>query len=783
MQHRRNLLPCLPPGLLLATAWLNFAASASAQTTATPPADGDTVVKLSPFDVSANEDHGYQSTNSASITRLSTPIFDLPMSIQVINPQLMTDLAINNLFDIGQLIVGGVNEGATAATTLTGFKLRGITQLAPDSTELDTFRVAGPIDMFNVDRVEVIRGPNSVVQGASEPGGQVNVVSKSAEYNTNFADLSFQAGDEELVRSTLDLNRSFKIDDHNVAIRVNAVTDRHDTFIKFNWNEIHGAAVALQADLTAKTTISFKFEYLEELSNPISAIPDRWSGAPGLHGGYDIALARVVPQLYNYDEANATGGPDGTLRWDSTYYLTELTQNFTDDLHFRAQAEYADEPLNEVQLSGANPTLAYNATSSAYYLKQTAQWTYADNARYNIRALLNYDLHLGPTTQKIVAGYSLLTVRLRQVTDLLWNNTTNAQYTWNTPVAPGAITAANYSIPLAGNRWQAQTPTGDNVVNPSYFINSTGSYFNDRLTTVFGFSWNRSDREDFIYTAPVGTGSYKQGTATVPVPIGATPADTKAEIPMLSAMYALTPTLHLFADYSKSYVPQTAYEPTLNVNNGQIGPSLGPDTGRGGEVGLKYETDQGKLGATVSLYSFIQDNISQVINTAIVNEFYPNTSQRYYTPGGAAKSKGVDFEMFYNPTPEISLTANYAYNEAYIVEDPAAPQYLGYATNTESKPIANLQARYTFDSTPLKGFFFGGSMHARSRTFNYQLPEYSFNPGFAVFGLFAGYTDKVWGERYTLQANVDNVGDREYFISEAILGSPTTFSVTARIHF
>jgi iron complex outermembrane receptor protein len=770
-------------GLAVAAGWLAFAPLAAAQTSdGSPPSDADTVVKLSPFDVAANQDHGYQSTASASITRLSTPIFDLPMSIQVINPQLMSDLAINNLFDIGQLIVGGVNEGATAVTTLTGFKLRGITQLAPDSTERDTFRVAGPFDLFDVDRVEVIRGPNSVVQGASEPGGQINVVTKSAQYNSNFEDLSFQAGDNELARATLDLNRSFKIDDHNVAIRVNAVTDRHDSYIKFNWNEVHGADVALQADLTAKTVLTFKFQYLEELSNPISAIPDRWSGSPGLHGGYDIALAREVPQLYNYDEANATGGPDGTARWDSTYYLTELTQNFTEDLHFRVQAEYADEPLNQVQLSGANPTLAYNATSNSYYLKQTAQWTYADNARYNLRALLNYDLHLGPTTQKLVAGYSLLTVRLRQVTDLLWSNATNTEYTWNTPVAPGAITAANYSIPLAGNRWQAQTPTGDNVVNPSYFINSTGSYFNDRLTTVLGFSWNWSRREDFIYTAPT-SGSYKEGTATVPASIGATPADTNAKIPMVSAMYAITSTLHVFADYSKSYVPQTAYEPTLNVTNGQIGPSLAPDTGRGGEVGLKYEADQGKLGATVSLYSFIQDNISQVINTAIVDEFYPNSTQRYYTPGGAAKSKGVDFELFYNPTAELSFTANYAYNEAYIVEDPAAPQYLGYATNTESKHIANAQVRYTFDSTPLKGFFLGGSVHGRSRTFNYQLPEYSFSPGFAVFGLFAGYTGKAWGERYTLQANVENVGDREYFISEAMLGSPTTFSVTARIHF
>ncbi len=783
MQNYPLLSARFTAGLLLAAGWLACAPLARAQATdATPPSAADSVVKLSPFDVAANQDHGYQSTNSASITRLSTPIFDLPISIQVINPQLMSDLAINNLFDIGQLIVGGVNQGGTAVTTLTGFKLRGITQLAPDSTERDTFRVAGPIDLYNVDRVEVIRGPNSVVQGASEPGGQINVVTKSAQYNSNFTDLSFQAGDDELARATLDINRSFKIDDHNVAIRVNAVTDRHDSFIKFNWNEVHGAAVSMQADLTAKTTLSFKFEYLEEDSNPISAIPDRWSGSPGLHGGYDLALARVLPQLYNYDEANATGGPDGIVRWDSQYYLTELTQNFTEDLHFRAQAEYADEPLNQVQLSGANPTLAYDAPSNSYYLKQTAQWTYADNARYNIRALLNYDLHLGSTTQKIVAGYSLLTVRLRQVTDLLWNNATNTQATWNTPVAPGAITAANYSIPLAGHHWQAQTPTGDNLVNPSYFINSTGSYFGDRLTTVLGYSWNRSNREDFIYTAPTG-GSYKEGSATVPGSIGATPADTKAEIPMMSAMYALTPTLHVFADYSKSYVPQTAYEPTLNVTTGQIGPSLGPDTGRGGEVGLKYETDQGKLGATVSFYSFIQDNISQVINTAIVNQFFPNTAQRFYTPGGAAKSKGVDFEVFYNPTPELSITANWAYNEAFIVEDPAAPQYLGYATNTESKHIANLQTRYTFDSTPLKGFFLGASMHARSRTFNYQLPEYSFNPGFAVFGVFAGFTAKAWGERYTLQANVENVGDREYFISEAILGSPTTFSITARTHF
>lgn len=771
--HPRNCLRLLP--------CLALAAPAS-RVQADTPADSSQVVTLSPFDVSAAQDRGYESTNSASITRLSMPLFDVPMSVQVINPQLIADTGITNLFDIGQLIVGGVNQGATAATTLTGFKLRGITQLAPDSTERDSFRVAGPFDLYNVDRIEVIRGPNSVVAGASEPGGQINVVTKAALYSRNFEEIDLSAGSHELTRGTVDVNRSFRWDDRNFAVRVNAVDDRQDSFTKFNWTETHGVAVALAGDLAPRTSLTVKVEDLEQRSNPLSAIPDRWSGAPGLDGGYDLALARVVPKLYDYDEANATGGPDSTLRWNSTYALAELTHDFTDALHVRLQAEYADEPLNQVSVAGQNPALAYDAPSNTYYIKQTAQWTYADNARYNLRALVNYDLHFGPVTQRLVAGFSYLSVRLRQVTDLLWDNATNKQATWNSPLAPGAVTAANYGISLAGRHWLAQTPTGDNVVNPSYFINSTGSYFGDRLTTVLGFSWNHSNREDFSYAAAAG-GSYKEGTATVPGITGALPADTKAEIPMLSATYALAPEWHVFADYSKSYVPQTAYEPTMNVTNGQIGPSLAPDTGRGGEFGVKYESRTGVVGGSVAAYSFIQDNISQVINPAIVNQFYPNSTQRYYTPGGAAKSKGIDFELFYNPTPEWTVTLNYAYNEAWIVEDPAAPQFLGLATNTESKHIANLQTKYTFGSGAAKGLFFGGTVHARSRTFNYQAPEYAFNPGFAVVGVFAGYAGKVWGRHYTLQANVDNVFDREYFISEAILGSPATYSVTARFQF
>jgi len=759
----------------------------TAQTAPSEPVVGappEQVVVMSPFEIAVAQDRGYQSTNTASITRLSAAVYDLPVSVQILNAQLIKDFGAKSLYDLGQFFVGGTNQGAATANALQEISLRGMNDVVMDDAQRDGFRIAGPVGLYNVDRVELIRGANSVVQGASDPGGQVNVVTKSAEEGQNFARVSAGAGSYSLTRAALDVNSSQTFGKSIVAVRVNAGMDNTESFTNFAWNNYGGVAVAVKAYLPTRTEFELKIEHLEEDRNPVSAIPDRWSGGPGLTGGYSLGLARAIPQLYTYDEGNAMGGPDQRDRWENYYYVASLTQTFTKDLYFKAEVQSAAEKEQYQVANNLNPALSYNAATNSEYVRNTWGWYDATQTRYNLRAYVNYNMDLGFTEQKFIVGGSLLHLDLKSTNDLLWDSASGAQVAYNTVLGPGQITAQNYSIPYASTwYWRAQTPTGDHVNNPSFYANSTGSYWGGRIQTVLGWSYNVSTRTDYVFAAPTG-GSFRGSTQSMPAITAGMTARYVADTPMAAILYKINREWHLFFDYSKSYKPQTAYLPTMDINTGVIGATLAPNIGTGYEGGIKYSLLNDTLSGSLCAYSIQETNIAQVIDTNTVAHFLgQNVTQRYYTAGQNLASKGVEFEVFYNPNPHWTLAANYAYNEAWISASPAIPIYVGISANDHSKHLAHAQTRYSFTDGALKGWFVGGDTQYRSQQFGYQGVEYFFAPAFEIFGVFAGYAGKVGNCHYSIQANANNVLDKKYFFSYALLGTPANYGVSADLSF
>lgn len=738
-------------------------------------------INLPTFEVTSKGDQGYRSTNTASITRLDAPVRELPISVQIMNPEFMNDVGATTLFDVGRYFVGGNNQGAS--TNLTAFNLRGFADVVPDDQQRDGFRFSGRPNLYNVDRIEIIRGPNSVVQGASDAGGQVNIITKSANYGQQSTALSFRTDSQNGYRGTLDNNVSGQLGGHNVALRVNSVYEDGRSFIKFTRDNYRGVALAGKGDLDKNTTVTARFEYLKEDRNPWNSIPDRWSGGPGLTGGFSQGLNRYVPKLYNYDEGNALAGPDSIDRRKSYYWLGEVTHRFSDNLNLKLQAETSSEDQDLQWPNNGNPSLSYDAATDRIYVLENWQWARSEDRRYNLRALLNYALHLSWSDQNFVAGYAYLHDELRGVRDLLWDAATNTQTSYRVYLRPGEITAATVGLSTINRFWKAQAPNGDDVGSPSAFLNSTGSYFGGKLKTVLGYSWNSTKRTDFIYTAPA-SGSFRDGSAVKPAPSSTTRFSKQAGIPMVSAVYALTPTVNIYANYSESFKPQTAYLPTLNLITGAIGSSLDPETGQGYEGGFKFDLIENKLSGSIGVYSIKKQNIAAVIDTNLVQQLLgPNVNQRYYTPGVEQSSKGVEVELFYNPTPALTVSANYAYNSSDISKNSAQPSQVGLEANVHFKHIANLAAKYTFTGGLLKGWFIGGNTLIRGRQFRYQGAERGSNPGYMIFGLLAGYSGKWEKTAYTVQMNVDNIFDKTYLRTYAQIGEPLQGSISATIKF
>src|SRR4051794_12843118 len=189
-------------------ALLLLACSLHAQTpTATPPSAAnavatDEVVKLSEFQVSTSSDKGYRAGNSVSATRIDTPIKDLPFAISAFTQQFIADVGARDLYDVVQYAPSVTSSGREFNAGNAVYTIRGFDQ-APQH---NGFVGEGYIDTVSVERVEVVKGPSSVLYGQVAPGGTVNYITKRPAAKP-FAVWNAQVGTQDFWRTTLDLNQ------------------------------------------------------------------------------------------------------------------------------------------------------------------------------------------------------------------------------------------------------------------------------------------------------------------------------------------------------------------------------------------------------------------------------------------------------------------------------------------------------------------------------------------------------------------------------------------------
>jgi outer membrane receptor protein involved in Fe transport len=199
--------------------------------TTAPAAPGSETVTLSPFEVNAQQAQGYFTPNTTTGTRLANNIGDIPSAVTVIDKQQIQNTNAQNINDIMMYEAG--TEGSHTYTPYTGFtesgrvddalagsndntsSIGGLNTLstringlgAPDN-EVDDFyglyRI--PFDTYNVQSIEIDRGPNSLMFGSGSAAGIVNAASTEAQLDKLSGDVSFQGSSFGGYRETADLN-------------------------------------------------------------------------------------------------------------------------------------------------------------------------------------------------------------------------------------------------------------------------------------------------------------------------------------------------------------------------------------------------------------------------------------------------------------------------------------------------------------------------------------------------------------------------------------------------
>ena len=188
-----------------------------AQETKKSPVDNQDPVALDSVTVVGEQEQSYKADGSAS-KKYTAPLRETPKSVTVITDQVIRDTGALSLVDALRTTSGitfGAGEGGNPAgdrPIIRGFD-------AESDTFIDGLRDIGSQtrEIFNIEQIEVSKGPGSAYTGAGSTGGSLNLISKTAK-RQDFGDASFTYGSDQTRRYTLDLNRVLS---DNVAGRLN----------------------------------------------------------------------------------------------------------------------------------------------------------------------------------------------------------------------------------------------------------------------------------------------------------------------------------------------------------------------------------------------------------------------------------------------------------------------------------------------------------------------------------------------------------------------------------
>ncbi len=267
---------------------------------ATPaPAGGSTkvdVIELTPFEVSAGTERGYSASNTLSGTRMNSRLEDLAGSISVVTKQQLEDTAALDINDIFLFEIG--TEGTGQFTDLTNDGRGDYDNVAGNPTGANRMRglsaatiaVGGftasstiPIDTYNIDAVEIARGPNSSLAGLSEGGGTVNLVTSRGNLSREVTTVVGRVDSYGGFRASLDLNRPLIKD--KLALRFSAVYNEIGYVRKPSVERNNRQQISLTARPFTKTTISGSFERFSQYAQRANSLTPRDAVTPWIAAG------------------------------------------------------------------------------------------------------------------------------------------------------------------------------------------------------------------------------------------------------------------------------------------------------------------------------------------------------------------------------------------------------------------------------------------------------------------------------------------------------------------
>lgn len=647
-----------------------------------------------------------------SIPKLTEPLVDTPQSVDTVTEKLIDDRAAATLNDALRNVPGislGAGEFSWQGTNLT---LRGFN--ARNDIYLDGVRDFGSYyrDPFNLEEVQVLEGPSSILFGRGSTGGVVNQVSKSPTM-TPFLSGTLSAGTDETRRLTADIDQALPQLGEGVAARLTLMG--HDSMVAgrdVGEYRRYGFAPSLALGLGTPTRLTLSYFHQTENDTPDYGIP--WfAGGPA-------PLARN----------NFYGFKSDYLNTSADVLTAKVEHDFDDDLQVRSQLRYADytrdfrisEPIVPRSFTLASPLPSITITRNEWsgYSRETLLQDQTD---------LTVKFVTGAVEHTLVTGFEVgpesSAPEFNNSTKTPTNNLLN-------PNENQVFTGINFI------RLRADTQA---VGFAAYAIDTIK--LGDRWELTGGVRWDRFDANfrGVYYSVPPAVLNQVARINT---------DDEVDQIPSYRAALVYKPVADasIYFDYGTSFDPsaETLSQITSGRSLGVGYEGLAPEKNRNFELGAKWDVLDKGLSLRAALFR------EEKINARVPDPNNPGFS----ILGGKQQVDGVDIEAVGHISQNWQVNAGYTYLESTTLKSAPGAAAAGSPLNNVPKHSATLWTEYWLSF----GMEVGGGLNYVSRRIGQNTPPIETAPGYVTFD--AMVKDQLT-EQIGLQVNIYNITDKYYY--------------------
>ena len=498
--------------------------------------------------VVTGEQDSYYIPEASTATKLDVPLRDVPASVQVIPKEVIQDRQVVRLNELADNVSGVRRQETFGGLASQGYFIRGF------STGFETLRdgirdfgFTSPRDVANIERVEFLKGPASVLYGsATSPGGVVNTITKKP-LEDPFYQINGTIGSYDFYRAAIDLTGPL-LENRAALYRLNAAYENANSFREFVDNESTLIAPVVTIKAGENTNITLGYEYQR----------------------YDYTFDRGFPAnraVFNLPVSRFLGEPNlNDAEYTSNNFTYTLESKFGNNNAWKFR-----QAFNIINVDGIAKGVQPDAIEAD---GQTVRRRYrvSDSEQENIsfQNEISGSFNTGSIRHNVLVGLEL------------------TRYQFTDEFFRGSIASLNIFNPIYGaqpqnvQRTSFSTYGGDNVA--LYLQNLIEITPNLKFLAGGRFDWVDSFDRD------LATGTTNNETS-----------DSEFS-PRLGIVYQPTDTTSIYASWTNSFNPQIFGRSRNNE-------PFVPETAQQFEVGIKQELFDKRLSATLAYFDITKKNV------------------------------------------------------------------------------------------------------------------------------------------------------------------------------